>query len=257
MSEWAKILAIETSSRAGSVALGVGGDLVMERVLPAGSRHANALMPMVAGMMAEAGWKAGELEQVYVSIGPGSFTGLRIAVAVARALAQAIGGGEGGVRLVAVPTLEVIAENAPGEFGMVLPVLDAKRGQVFAGVYGRDAAGGLSAIELPQVAAPEAIVELALGRAGRIALLGEGVDYHRERFAAAVGGGRVVEAARELWVPRAGVVHKLGYARAVRGEFTEAGALVPAYIRLPEAEEVYRRKHGGGSGQWSVVSSQK
>ncbi|HVX84934.1 MAG TPA: tRNA (adenosine(37)-N6)-threonylcarbamoyltransferase complex dimerization subunit type 1 TsaB [Phycisphaerae bacterium] len=239
MSERPKILAIETSSRAGSVALAAGGELLIARDLPAASRHANALMPAIGEMIAEAGWKPADLEQLYLSIGPGSFTGLRIAVAVARALAQAIEG----LRLVAVPSLNVIAHNAPAEFATVLPVLDAKRGQVFTSLYRREAQGGLSEIAPPRLTTPAAILEQALARGAPVALLGEGVDYHRECFPAAGGDARLVELPRELWVPRAAVVHRLGYARALRGAFTPAGALVPTYLRLPEAEEVYRRKH--------------
>ena len=83
-----KILALETSSRTGSVALARGPALLAEITLPPSSRHANALMPAIAELTARQGWKPADLDHLYLSIGPGSFTGLRIAGGLARALAD-------------------------------------------------------------------------------------------------------------------------------------------------------------------------
>ena len=89
--------------------------------LPPGNRHATELMPAIRDLTAQHGWRPEQIDELYLSLGPGSFTGLRIAVAIARALQQAIG-----CRLVGVPTLDVIAANAPTSFAIVVPILDAK-----------------------------------------------------------------------------------------------------------------------------------
>ncbi|MCL2640975.1 MAG: tRNA (adenosine(37)-N6)-threonylcarbamoyltransferase complex dimerization subunit type 1 TsaB [Phycisphaerales bacterium] len=242
-----KIVAIETSGRQGSVVVALGERIIGERVLSPTLRHAVELMPAIEAMVAEAGWEAKEIEQVYLSLGPGSFTGLRIAVAVARGFAQAIG-----CRVVGVPSLDVIAANAAattlsrsavgGSFKVVVPILDAKRGEVFAARYESDEAGRLVQTKAAGLVRPEEFVREAVEVAGggRVAVLGEGVDYHREAILA--GGG--TELPRELWAGRASVVHRLGWEKALRGEFSDQGALLPIYIRLPEAEEVWRRKHG-------------
>ena len=231
-----KIVAIETSGRQGSVVVALGERIIGERVLSPTLRHAVELMPAIEAMVAEAGWEAKEIEQVYLSLGPGSFTGLRIAVAVARGFAQAIG-----CRVVGVPSLDVIARNAEG-WEVVVPILDAKRGEVFAARYESDEAGRLVQTKAAGLVRPEEFVREAVEVAGggRVAVLGEGVDYHREAILA--GGG--TELPRELWAGRASVVHRLGWEKALRGEFSDPGELLPIYIRLPEAEEVWRRKHG-------------
>ena len=241
-----RILAIETSGRAGSVAVARGGELLAVRELPATMRHAVELMPAIRELVRRGGgqgWKPAEIEHVYLSLGPGSFTGLRIAVTIARALAQAIG-----CRLVGVPSLDVIAENAPAEFRVVVPVLDAKRGQVFAARYEREA-DELRRIGEPGLVDPAAFVGEALARVreldgpeGRVAVLGEGVDYHRPAIESA--GSGVVELDKALWRGRAETVHRLGYTMAQRGLFSDPATLLPIYIRLPEAEEVWRKKRG-------------
>src|SRR4051812_10051197 len=117
-----RIVAIETSGRHGSVVVAEGERVVGERVLSPELRHAVELMPAIDELTRAAGWSPDSIEQVYLSLGPGSFTGLRIAVAIARGMAQAIG-----VKIVGVPSLDVIAHNAPAEYPVVVPILDAKR----------------------------------------------------------------------------------------------------------------------------------
>lgn len=237
MAKGPRIVAIETSGRIGSVAVGCGAIFLAEKQLSSALRHAVELMPAVEQMTKEQGWAAGRIEQVYLSLGPGSFTGLRIAVAIARAMVQAIG-----CRVVGVPSLDVIAANAPAEFGVVVPVLDAKRGEVFAARYERDADGTLVRVAGPGLVDPAKFVHEAVERArGRkVAALGEGVEYHRD----AVLMEGVVELEKELWAGRASVVHRLGWEKAQQGRFSDATTLLPIYIRLPEAEEVWRKKHG-------------
>jgi tRNA threonylcarbamoyladenosine biosynthesis protein TsaB len=237
------IVAIETSGRNGSVAVARGGVLLAQRELAASSRHAVELMPVIRELVRGQGWKPAEIDHVYISLGPGSFTGLRIAVAIARALAQAVG-----CRLVGVPSLDVIAENAPAEFRVVVPILDAKRGQVFAARYEREAEG-LRRIGEPGLVDPAAFVSEALQRArgldgpgGKVAVLGEGVDYHRPAILSA--GEGVVELDKSLWPGRASTVHRLGWTMAQRQMFSDPATLLPIYIRLPEAEEVWRKKRG-------------
>jgi tRNA threonylcarbamoyladenosine biosynthesis protein TsaB len=238
------IVAIETSGRTGSVAIARGPSLLAVRELPATMRHAVELMPAIRELVRAQGWRPAEIDHVYLSLGPGSFTGLRIAVAIARAMAQAAG-----CRLVGVPSLDVIAENAPPEFAVVVPVLDAKRGQVFAARYERTPDGALQRTIEAGLVDPAAFVTQAAARArelagpaARVAILGEGVDYHRPALQSA--GESVVELDKSLWPGQAATVHRLGYAMAQQGQFADPNTLLPIYIRLPEAEEVYRKKHG-------------
>src|SRR3712207_4335538 len=122
-----RALAIETSGRAGSVAVVDGGRVVAEEQFPHGLQHAAQLVPILDRLIRARGWTPRDVEELYVSAGPGSFTGLRIGGTLAKTMALATN-----AKLVAVPTVRVLAENAPPDAGHVVIVLDAKRDQIFA-----------------------------------------------------------------------------------------------------------------------------
>ena len=243
-----RIVAIETSGRQGSVAIALGPTLLAQRELPAAMRHAAELMPAIRDLTRQQGWAPNQIDHVYLSLGPGSFTGLRIAVAIARALHQA-----SGCRLVGVPSLEVIGQNAPPDFAIALPLLDAKRTQIFSARFER-INGTLLQTVPPALVDPQIFLQQALVRAQslspsapvKIALLGEGLDYHREAlFRTPMPPNiQLVELDRTLWAGQAIAVHALGYQSALANRFSDPATLLPLYIRLPEAEEVYRKKHG-------------
>ena len=121
-----RAVAIETSGRIGSVAVVRDGAVVTEEQFPHGLQNAAHVVPIIDRLTRAQGWSPRDVEQLYVSIGPGSFTGLRIGVTLAKTMALATS-----VKLVAVPTVRVLAENAPPEARHVLVVLDAKRNQIF------------------------------------------------------------------------------------------------------------------------------
>ncbi len=116
---------------AGSVAIGWGDQLIAEKSFAATAGHGRDFLPIADELCREAGWRPGDLNECYVSIGPGSFTGLRVAVAFARHLALACG-----TRIVAVPTMESIAWNLAVAnlftHGPIAVFLEAKKGLVFA-----------------------------------------------------------------------------------------------------------------------------
>ena len=226
-----KILAIETSCRAGSIALAQGDELLAVERFQRNMRHVAELLPAVERQTEKLGWKANDLEEVYVSAGPGSFTGLRIGITVAKTLAQVCG-----VRIVAVPSIEVIAANAPANAPNVAVVLDAKRKQVFAGRFVRE--NGRLVNTLPAcLIDPRQFVNES---PRPLLLIGEGMKYHQEALKAEgvnVGG-------ESLSWPRAEMVHRIGYAMANKGEFADPSTLTPIYLRRPEAEELWIKRHG-------------
>src|SRR5688500_6189975 len=131
-----RILAIETSGRVGSDALAREGRVLVEAQFPHGLKHAAEIVPSIDRLCREQGWGPGDIEHVYVSVGPGSFTGLRIGVTLAKTLAFARG-----VKVVAVPSVRVLVENAPSEALHVIIVLDAKRDQIFTARFERTGEG--------------------------------------------------------------------------------------------------------------------
>lgn len=232
-----RIIAIETSSRKGSVALGLGAMLLAERDFATQADHARELLPTVDALCREQGWTPASLNECHISIGPGSFTGLRVAVTLARTWAFALS-----VRVVAVPTLAVIAANAAS---LEMPprrlavILDAKRKQVFGSVFEWDG-GAYRPLMEPALVEP---FSLLTGVHKPDAVIGEGIAYHRD----AVEQSCVPAVSEELWFPRASCVRRLGFALSATGAFTEPRRLVPLYIRRPEAEEVWEARQKGAS----------
>src|SRR5512146_512531 len=113
-----RVLAIETSGRVGSIALAQGGSILAEAEFEHGLKHAAEIIPMIDRLCRERQWTPRDIEHAYVSAGPGSFTGLRIGITLAKTLAFATG-----AKLVAVPTVRVLAENAPAGARNVIIVL--------------------------------------------------------------------------------------------------------------------------------------
>jgi tRNA threonylcarbamoyladenosine biosynthesis protein TsaB len=227
-----RALAIETSARTGSIAAVEDGDVVAEERFEHGLQHAAQIIPIIDRLCRSRGWTAKDLDGLYVSAGPGSFTGLRIGITLAKTMALARG-----VKLVAVPTVRVLAENAPVEARHVVLVLDAKREQIFTARFERDGQGNWHERE------PAHLDSLArmLERAPRpVHLLGEGIPYH-EQFIPRDDGGVIVTPA-ELWRPRASVVATIGGQMARAGNFADPDRFAPIYIRKPEAEEKWEQK---------------
>ena len=220
-----RALVIETSGRIGSVALVDGSSVIAEEKFPHGLRHAAEILPMIDRLCRGRGWSAKDLEHIYVSAGPGSFTGLRIGVTLAKTLAFATG-----VKLVSVPTVRVLAGNAPPEAMHLIIVLDAKREQIFTARFERIGDAWVER-EPAHLDALTAMIE----RSPRpVHLLGEGIPFH-EKFAVKEAG--VCIAPPESWRARAGAVAKIGLELADAGEFVDPFLLTPIYIRKPEAQE--------------------
>lgn len=227
-------LAFETSSAVGSVALGRGEQVLETRSFSGARKHAAEFLPTIQNLCRAHGVAPAAVHEVYLSIGPGSFTGLRLGVSVARMLALATR-----ARLVAVPTLEAIAQNAldleppPPQ---VAVLLDAKRGRVFAaaftlrsGQYRPDAA--------PAEVDPATFLSC---QPRQCAALGEGIAYHR----ASVEACGLPLLPEGLWFSRVETIYRLGRQRAATGGYTEPRELVPTYIRPPEAEEKFAARPG-------------
>jgi tRNA threonylcarbamoyladenosine biosynthesis protein TsaB len=221
------ILALETSGAAGSIAAAEGPRLVADLALDVQQRSAKSLAPGIRQVVDAAGWRIREVDLVAVTIGPGSFTGLRVGVATAKALAYALG-----ARCVAVGTLEVIGAQAPGTHQRLAVAMDAGRSQFFAAAFER------SAGEAPStrwtVADPSLVdqdrwlADLAAGGA----VTGPALTKIRNRLPPGVS---VVDA-RE-WNPRADTLAAIAWRRHLAGAYDDVWKLAPLYLRKSAAEE--------------------
>lgn len=218
-------LGIETSSFNGSVALTCGGEVLAQRDLdPTGRRHARTLVPEIQAMLTDAGHTAGELDLIAVSIGPGSFTGLRVGVVCAKTLAWAVG-----AKLVGVDTFLAIAAQSPADVDRVQVVGDGQRGDLYVGHYVRGAESGWSLEGAIGIAPAE---EWLAGLTADDVVTGLGLERHA---AAAAARCRVLP--RKLWTPHAATIAHLGEQCAVDGTTDDLWSLEPFYLRKSGAEE--------------------
>ncbi len=225
-------LAFDTATRATAVALcGLGDGFLEARDDPEpGGRpgHATRLMPLAAGLLERGGIGWSEVERIAVGVGPGTFTGLRIGIATARALARARG-----IPLIGVSTLRSLALGAEevAEAGTVLAVIDARRGEAFvAGWRAGEVRGPQPALLRARVVAPEALAELVVELPLPILAIGDGALAFRAVLERS--GASVPEDDAELH--RVTAISHCMLARCLRGEAPEQVA--PQYMRLPDAE---------------------
>jgi len=218
------ILAVETATLATSVALLRGEVLVAEWTELDPRPHSERLLPAVDALLRGAGVALADVEGFAVSIGPGSFTGLRIGIATVKGLA--FGSGR---PVAAVPTLEALALGARDGSGPVVALLDARRGEVYAAIF--DATG--AALGPDAVLTPDALA--ARLPPGTRVVAGEGAEP-----AAAALAARLGEKVRVLPPPaglaRAFPVGLLGARAFARGEGVEAALVAARYVRRAEAE---------------------
>ena len=205
-----------------------GGRVVAERSWHAAPGHAETLAPLMGRLLADVGWPVASLDAVAVSIGPGSFTGLRVGLSVAKGLAFA-----GRLAVAPVPTLDALAEVAdaqPGE--LVCPILDARKGELYAALFAASERGRLEKVSDTVLVRAEDLLE-RIDR--RCRFLGDGVVAYTNLIEETLGHHAVVLPFAN-YHPDGGVVAALGAKRlAVDGE-EPVGALEPFYVRAAYAE---------------------
>lgn len=216
-----RLLAIETATNLGGVALLEDGDVVAQLTELVPRRHLEWLTPAIARALASVGWTAGQVNAVSVSTGPGSFTSLRIGIATAAMWARARG-----IPAVGVRTLAALALGTQGH-GLVCPILDVRRGEVAAALFARD--GGIRRV-MDDVVGPVAQVVAGLPATG-ITFSGDALARYAETIMAVRPGA--ILAPRADWHPTAASVGRLGWERLARGEHNDLYRLWPTYVRAP------------------------
>ena len=222
------ILAIDTATLVSSVAIATPDTLVAELTIQTRKTHSERLMPHIASLLAMAEISQTSLKAVAVSIGPGSFTGLRIGLATAKALGYALN-----IPLIGVPTLAALAFACPAPGAVLAPMLDAQKGNVYLGLYEWQG-NTVVEIQAPQVIGfTEAQAELA--KLGRPALLlGEAAVMHKEDISH--------PAPPHVVMPRAGSIAVMAQQLYAQGVRHDVASLEPLYIRRSEAEELWERR---------------
>jgi tRNA threonylcarbamoyladenosine biosynthesis protein TsaB len=227
------LLAIETSGPHGGVGLGLGGQTLGARALAADRRHTAELLPTIRDLLSEHGRRLADVGVFAFSCGPGSFTGLRVAATIGQMMQSVVG-----CRVVAVPTLEVIARNAlahPDRPARIVALLDARRGQVYAAVFERVDDDTLRCVAEAGVHEPVALLDAI---APPFWIVGEGVRPYADVCAASRG----VVLDEMHWPPAVEQVLALALRMSAEGRFCRPEQIVPLYLRPPACEEVYEQR---------------
>ena len=238
------ILAIESSGKVASAAIWQDGAILSEKMGAFKVTHSETLMPLIAEVIKETGIGKENIDLIAVSGGPGSFTGLRIGSATAKGLGLALE-----KPLVHVPTLDAMAWNFKGTGATVVPIMDARRDQVYTGIYRFDLSKeGSQAMIIDTAGCAMAVTELldllkTEHSKEEIIFLGDGVDAFSDvikekcscRFSFAKGDNAY---------QRAASVADLGALLANEGHTVNADDEAPEYLRPSQAERVRKEQAG-------------
>ena len=232
-----RILAFESSAKAASVALMEDGVLVAESFVNNGKTHSATLMPMAERLLLDCGTAAGDLDAVAVAAGPGSFTGVRIGVAAAKGLAWAAE-----KPVCGVSTLAAMAHQLQHCGGVICPVMDARRAQVYNALF-RNEAGRLTRITEDRAISLEDLKKDLEKIQKPIFLVGDGSRLCYNTLKAEVPNLILPPAHLEL--QRASGVAMAAMEAAAAGELQSLETLVPSYLRLSQAERERLSKRNG------------
>ncbi len=220
-----RLLALENSGPTASVALVCPGLCLAEISLAVGDTLSRRLLPGIRQLMEDTATNWEEIDAIAVSAGPGSFTGLRLGLATAKALVMATG-----KPLIAVSSVTVLARQLPWTERLLCPVIDARRGEVYTAFYRCDALGVPRRIGPVAVRRPE---ELAGMIEGEVLFVGDGIRLYRELWQTGLGG-RASFADPGLFFPRASALGQAALEKWRAGEFLDPVLGTPEYIRGPE-----------------------
>ena len=232
-----KVLAIESSAIAASIAIAEDNQLICEYTTNYKKTHSQTLMPMIEEVCKMVNLDLSELELIAVSKGPGSFTGLRIGVATAKGLAHTLE-----IPIVGVNTLDALAYNIGYTDRIICPLMDARRNQVYTGLYTYDNNTFTNMLPSTVVPIEEIISEIKkLGK--QVIFLGDGITPNIDTIKNNFTEEEYVLAPLNNNIQRASSVAALGILYGLRGETESYMNFKPIYLRKSQAEREYERKH--------------
>jgi tRNA threonylcarbamoyladenosine biosynthesis protein TsaB len=227
-----KILALETTDPAGSVAALADGNVLLELELNRQQRTAQTLALGMKTLLEQVLWKPHDVQLVALTIGPGSFTGLRIGITMAKTFAYSVG-----AEVLGVNTLDAIAEAAPGDVSTVTAIIDAQRGDIVTRSYKRGSEGWLVPTDDQRlVAVDDWLQELPEGTV----VTGPVLSKLASRLP-----GHVVMLDQKYWTPRAAMVAQLAERHYAACRRDDLWSLLPQYSRQSAAEEKWEAKGQG------------
>jgi len=228
-----KILAVDTSTSLGNIALVDGPVVRAELALNVTATHNQRLLPGIHRLLTDVGWALEALDGLAIGLGPGSFTGLRIGMSVMKGLAFATG-----KPLAGVPTLDALATNVALAPWTICPVMDARKGEVYTALYRGGEGHDLERLTPYQVMKPRRLAELITEKT---VLLGDGLWRYGEVLAAELGE-RLVRAPALLNTVHGSAIAWLAMERLRRGLVEDISTCTPLYVRPSEAELARKKR---------------
>jgi tRNA threonylcarbamoyladenosine biosynthesis protein TsaB len=227
-----RLLAIETSSARLSLAVGTEAAVLKEFHGPLAWRHAESLFEGMEKLLKQVRWPVQSLTGVLVSTGPGSFTGIRIGLAAARALGQSLK-----IPVQGISSLETLAQGVFKSEGLVCPVIDALRGDVFTALYQRGPDQRLKTLWKERRLSLEDLTrQLKPFKRNPLLFAGDAAVIHKEQLRAAAGS-RWKAVPDQDHYPRAGVLLKIGSLRLGKRTTASYKQVLPLYLRSAAAQE--------------------
>lgn len=230
------ILGIDTATRVASVGLLSDGEIIAEESSLSGANHTEILLPLILRVLNSVQYSLPDVQGIGVSIGPGSFTGLRIALGTVKGLAYALN-----QKVAAIPTLEALARTVVEWEGEICTVSDARKGEVYAAFFRRDLNGHVTRLSPDQVDAPERFFTQLHSPC---LFLGDGIERYGDLIQHLCGPSAQLLPFSSFH-PRGAIIARIAWERFGRNERDDLGALVPLYVRKPDAEF---KRTGGGFG---------
>lgn len=220
------ILGIDTSTRYAGVAIVKDGNLIAQSTLKFMASHSEKLLPEISHLLEFMKIQLENIDYFAVTVGPGSFTGLRVGVSTVKGLAFVTG-----KKVIPISTLEVIARGCPYVEYPICPILDARKKEIYSALfYWKD--GELIRIKEDSVLKPESLKDWI---SEKTLFVGEGLITYREKLEE-IFGNKNLFASSLYGIPSPSLVALIGSEKAEKGNFISARDLQPLYLRKSEAE---------------------
>lgn len=228
------ILGIESATPQVGCAIGGHEGVIASSHSAQGRRHAESLVPSIEFTCDQAGVSLDEIGLVAVDIGPGLFTGLRVGIATAKAIAFAQR-----IPMIGVSSLDLLAFPVRFTSRLIVATIDARRGEIYYALY-RQVPGGVQRVSDYSIGAPEDLASELMAQGEEAIILGDGARRYHEELSE-VHDVEIVDSGHTY--PSAASLVQLAHAQALREEFTSIDAISPMYLRKPDAEINWQTRH--------------
>lgn len=229
------ILGIETATEQAGCAIGGHEGVIASAHCARGKRHAENLTPAIEFICGQARIELSDIGLVAVDVGPGLFTGLRVGVATAKAIAFALR-----VPMIGASSLDLLAFPVRFSNRLIVAAVDARRGELYYALY-RQVPGGVQRLSREQVGSPDDLASELLATSDEVLLVGDGARRYAEVFE---GLAKVEHVEVGNSYPSASSLVQLAHPRALREEFEQPESIEPVYLRRPDAEINWTTRHG-------------